>query len=292
MSELLVAGMAYLDVSVPRVAPPAPGEERFVDAIGLRFGGAANSASVGAALGLRVTMCVPVGAGIADQALAALAARLGIALTPWPARDDPAVSLVLADEHDRAFVSAADFGALDRVTHLPPAKWIHVPGLEEAARLAAPLARARAEGAKVAVSGSWAPHRLAALAAQGGRPWDLLILNEKEAVATCGDAAAAPGRLADAATSVVVTLGPAGAFGMLDGETVVAAAVPVAVCDPTGAGDAFCAGMLAALIRGLAPSAALRFGSRAAAHILQQRGGVLQEPTRMAALAEEITWKF
>lgn len=292
MSELLVAGMAYLEVFVPRVAPPNAGEELFVGAIRLGFGGAANSASVGAAAGLRTTLCVPMGAGIADHALTELAARLGITLAALPASDDPAISLVVSDAHDRAFVSAANFGALDQVTDLPRSRWIHVPGLEEAARLSAPLERARREGARVAVSGSWAPHRLAQLTGQHHRPWDLLILNEKEAVAACGDAASAPEGLAGAASSVVVTLGGAGAFGVLDGEPVRVAAAPVAVCDPTGAGDAFCAGLLAAMMRGMPAAAALQFAARAAAHVVQQRGGLLQDPGRIAALAEEIPWKF
>src|SRR5213079_266099 len=118
-------------------ARPAPGEEGFVDAIGLGFGGALNTASVAAALGLQVTLCVPMGRGIADQALAQLAQRLGIALDALPARDDPAISLVFANADERAFLSAAEFDALDRVKTLPAAAWIHVPGLEEAGRLAA-----------------------------------------------------------------------------------------------------------------------------------------------------------
>lgn len=292
MSELLVAGMAYLDVFVPHVAPPAAGEELFVAAIRLGFGGAANSASVGAAAGIQTTLCVPMGRGIADHALTELAARLGITLAALPASDDPAISLVVSDAHERAFVSAANFGALEQVTRLPMSKWIHVPGLEEAARLSAPLARARRQGARVAVSGSWVPQRLAQLSGQHSRPWDLLILNEKEALTACGDVASAPERLAGAARSVLVTLGGAGAFGVLDGETVRIAAAPVEACDPTGAGDAFCAGLLAAMIRGMPSAAALQFGARAAAHIVQQRGGLLQDPARMAALAEEIPWKF
>jgi sugar/nucleoside kinase (ribokinase family) len=284
--------MVYLDVFVPRFTPPAAGQELFVDSIKLGFGGAANSASVGVALGLKVTLCVPMGGGITGHAMAQLATRLGIALEALPANDDPAISLVLADATDRAFVSAADFSALDQVTRLPAATWIHVPGLEEAARLTAPLRRARLEGARIAVSGSWVPHRLAQLACQGDAPWDLLILNESEAMAACGNAAQAPQLLTGAARSVVVTMGPAGAFGILDGESVQVAARPVNVSDPTGAGDAFSAGLLAALIRGMPAQAALKFGASTAAHMLQQRGGVLHDPARVAALVKEIPWKY
>ena len=294
MSELLVVGMAYLEVFVPRDAPPEPGEERFVDGIGLGLGGAFNTASVAAALGLQVTLCVPMGRGIADHAVALYAQRLGITLAALPARDDPAISLVYADARERAFLSTADFDALDRVQELPAAGWVHVPGLEEASRLAAPLARARRAGARIAVSGSWAPHQLAQLAAQRDCRWDLLVLNEKEARAACGDVASAPQRLAGAARSVVVTLGAAGAFGLLDGSAVRIAAAAVEAVDTTGAGDAFCGGLLAALIRGAPPEPALRHAGRTAAAILKQRGGLLDDPARMAALstmAEEMKWK-
>lgn len=291
MSELLVAGMAYLDVHVGRTPPVPAGTEVFVDAISLSLGGAANSASVAAALGVDVALCVPAGDGIADLALRRLAGRLGIALLPLAAQDDPAVTLVMAGEADRAFVSAACFDVLDQVSTLAEADWILVPGLEEAARLAGPLARARRAGSRIAVSASWNPRRLADLAQHEGPAWDLLVLNEKEAAVACGDPYDAPQLLAGMAHSVVVTMGAAGAYGIIDGDTVTAEAPRVAVLDTTGAGDAFCAGLLAALIGGQRPAEALAFGATAAAHIVQQRGGTLQDPARIAALAKEIPWK-
>lgn len=146
MSELLVAGLAYFEVVVPPYPAPAPGEETFVEGIGLALGGALNTATVAAALGLDVALSVPLGKGVADHAVERVAGRLDITLHPIAARDNPAVSLVFAGVDDRAFVSAADFAALEQVAELPAAKWIHVPGLEEAARLAGALARARQAG--------------------------------------------------------------------------------------------------------------------------------------------------
>lgn len=291
MRDLLVAGMSYLDVFVPRCALPVPGQEVFVDSISLRLGGAANSASVAAALGLDVGLCVPLGEGIADMALRAMAKELGIVLLPLAARDDPAISIVLSDLHERAFISAASFGALDQAAVLPPARWMLVTGLEEAARLAGPLARARADGTLVAVCGSWHPQRLAELARQGGRPWDLLVLNDREAAAACGSVEQAPALLARAARAVVITQGDQGAFGILGMQAVRTPALPVDVVDTTGAGDAFCAGLIGALLHGADPQAALAMGARAAAHIVCQQGGLLQEPDRVAALARETIWK-
>lgn len=287
MTDLVVVGMAYFEVFVPPHVRPAPGEELFVDGIQLALGGALNTATVAAALGLRVTLCVPMGHGIVDQAVELLAQRLGITLEPFAARDNPAISLVFSDAHDRSFVSTAELDVLATVKRLPPGAWVHVPGLEEADRLEGPLAQARREGARISVSASWSPRQLSRLAGRKGRAWDLLVLNEKEALAACGDVAAAPGCLDAAAQSVLVTLGASGAFGVLDGAAVRVPAAAALVVDPTGAGDAFCGGVLAGLVRGAAPEAALRLGNRAAARILNQTGGLVTDPKIMADLTEE-----
>jgi ribokinase len=295
MTDLMVVGMAYFEVFVPPHRPVAPGEELFVDGMQLALGGALNTASVAAALGLKVTLCVPMGHGIVDQAIELLAARLGITLAPIPTRDNPAISLVFSDASDRSFVSTADLAALAGIERLPSARWIHVPGLEEASRLAAPLALARNEGARISVSGSWSAAQLEQLSQTGDRAaplWDLLILNEKEALAACGDIARAPELLAGAARSVLVTLGPKGAFGVLDGAPLqsLAAPLPASVLDPTGAGDAFCGGLIAALLQGATPAQALRHASRSAARILGQTGGVVNDAAIMNDLKGN-AWK-
>ncbi|MCF8159059.1 MAG: carbohydrate kinase family protein, partial [Polaromonas sp.] len=235
----------------------------------------------------RVTLCLPMGGGIADQAIGLLAQRLGITLMPLPARDNPAISLVFSDAQDRAFVSSAQLDVLASARQLPASTWVHVPGLEEAARLAAPLARARQRGARISVSASWSPRQLAQLAGRQDRAWDLLVLNEKEAQAACGQGDEAPVRLAGAARSVLVTLGERGVAGVLDAVQLRVPAAPTRVLDSTGAGDAFCAGLIAGLARGNTPEAALKLGSLAAARILTQTGGLVTDPALMAGLSPE-----
>lgn len=291
MTDLVVVGLAYFEVFVPPHVRPAPGEELFVDGIQLALGGALNTATVAAALGLRVTLCVPMGHGIVDQAVALLAQRLGITLEPFAARDNPAISLVFSEANDRAFVSTAELDALTSVTRLPAGAWVHVPGLEEAARLGEPLALARQDGARISVSGSWSARQLSALAARKESAWDLLVLNEKEAHAACGDVAAAQQILAQAAHSVLVTLGAKGVDGVLNGVPVRVPAAPAQVVDATGAGDAFCAGVIAGLVRGLSPAEAVQLGTRAAAKILNQIGGLVTDPSLMADLTKEALWK-
>ena len=282
--DLCVAGLVYFEVFVPGAHLPEPGEEVFVERARLGLGGALNTASVAHALGLDTLLAYPSGHGLSDAAIADRVRAIGLSTRTWPARNDPAVSLVLSSPEDRAFVSAADFEALGRCGPLPAARWIHVPGLVEARYMAAPLAQARAAGARVSVSGSWAPGELARLTTLTTRPWDLLVLNAKEAAAAAGDAREAPARLAAAAHSVIVTAGAEGAFGLLDGKAVQAPSDPVEVREFTGAGDAFCAGLLAARLRGAAGAEALALGCHAAGRILGQQGGVVLDPSRFADL--------
>lgn len=282
-ADLVVVGMAYFEVFVPPHVRPAPGEEVFVDGIVLALGGALNTASVAAALGLKVTLCLPMGEGLVDQAVSLLAQRLGITLMPLSAPDNPAISLVFSDAQDRAFISSAALDALRAVQHLPASTWVHVPGLEEAARLQVPLAHARQQGAHISVSGSWSPTQLARLASLQAQPWDLLVLNEKEARA-CGDAQNAPTKLSKAAHSVLVTRGANGVTGLLNGTPIQAPAMPVKVRDATGAGDAFCAGLIVGLLRHMSPFDAVQLGTHAAALILQQTGGLASNAQTFANL--------
>ncbi|MGB4584155.1 MAG: PfkB family carbohydrate kinase, partial [Rhodoferax sp.] len=87
--------------------------------------------------------------------------------------------------------------------------------------------------------------------------------------------------------SVLVTLGDQGVAGVLDAVPLRLPAVPTQVLDSTGAGDAFCAGLIAALVRGNTPEAALQAGSLAAARILTQTGGLVTDPALMAGLTQE-----
>jgi sugar/nucleoside kinase (ribokinase family) len=285
-TDLVVIGMAYFEVFVPAHQRPPAGEELFVDGLQLALGGALNSATVAAALGLQVCLCVPLGAGIVDQAVVLLTKRLGIRLEPLAASDNPAISLVFSNASDRSFVSTSEFEALTRVKRLPKSRWVHVPGLEEAERLEEPLTQARRDGARISVSGSWSPGQLKQLAKRRSPAWDLLVLNEKEALKACGTVATAPRRLAAAADSVLVTLAANGVCGLLNGTALQSPAAPAQVTDPTGAGDAFCGGVITGLLRGATPRAAVQLGSAAAARILQQTGGLVTDPGIMADLRE------
>ncbi len=111
---------------------------------------------------------------------------------------------------------------------------------------------------------------------------DLLLPNADEArlltggtatgVADAADAADAAAALRAHAVTVVVKLGADGAVvATADGVTAVPA-VAATVVDPTGAGDAFAAGLLAALTSGADVVAAAHAGAVLAAHAVARTG--------------------
>ena len=112
---------------------------------------------------------------------------------------------------------------------------------------------------------AFAPDLRAALAARA----DLLVSSRGERPFVADALAAAPAR---PGRILVETRGAAGAQVTADGRTALIEAATVAAPDPTGAGDSFIGGMLAALIarRGDA-AAAVRAGQRAARDMLAAR---------------------
>ena len=171
---------------------------------------------------------------------------------------------------------AADGGAFD------DARWLHLTGITPAlspdARAAVERAieHARAAGATVSLDLNlrrrlWADEVAApVLRALAGRV-DVLIASPDELAVVIGrDPVDDPVALARAAldlgpTIVVATLGPNGAIALDRDEPdlpVTRAGIPLpAVVDPVGAGDAFCAGFIAARLDGADVAAALEIGN-------------------------------
>jgi sugar/nucleoside kinase (ribokinase family) len=289
-AALCVAGLAYFEAHLPSELAFVAGRERFVDGISLTVGGALNTASVAHALGLSVSLAYPAGAGLADRAIASVVDSLGIEVVVWQCADDPAISLVQAGAGDRAFVSAANFDALTACPALPNASWLHVPGLYEARALETQLACAVEAGSRVSLAGSWAPALLDDRDALFGLPWQLLVLNDDEAkrLTGCADAEAACKRLATRDRDVVITSGQQriiASFGQAP-YSIAPSLCTSAEIDTTGAGDAFCAGLIAALLDQRTPNDALRFASDVAARSVTQRGGTTLDARRYRDLVD------
>jgi sugar/nucleoside kinase (ribokinase family) len=108
------------------------------------------------------------------------------------------------------------------------------------------------------------------------RGTDLLLCNADEATVLAGPGTPAgqAAALAHAARAVVVKRGGDGAvWHGADGLVRSGSSPRVPVTDPTGAGDAFAAGLLDAWCSGLPPEEALKAGAALGAAAVQRVGG-------------------
>jgi sugar/nucleoside kinase (ribokinase family) len=249
-----------------REHPAAPPSVTLVAAIGDDDAGRARTAELARD---GVTCAVTVHAGAATGSVVVLAAdgeRTMVA--------DRGANLLLAPADVTAAIAAAKAPPTPAGAAAPsPRTGVHVhlsgyPLLDDRTRPAglAALAAARVCGATTSVdAASAAP--LAVLGADQFlalvRDVDLLLANADEAdvLAGPGPAERQAARLCRFARNVVVKRGAAGALWCgRDGVTAVVAAERVHPHDPTGAGDAFAAGLLAAWCAGASPADALAAG--------------------------------
>ena len=125
---------------------------------------------------------------------------------------------------------------------------------------------------------------------------DVLVPNETELALLAGaeppatlDGAAALARSLAGPRAVVVTLGAEGALVVEGGRAVHVPAPRVSAVDPTGAGDAFCAGLADALVTGADLVTATRWAVRCGAVTVTHRGAQAALPTRAEVEALEMS---
>ena len=104
---------------------------------------------------------------------------------------------------------------------------------------------------------------------------EALLLADGDSAADLARAIAALGP-----SDVVIKLGPAGCYGLIDGSPFVVPAVPVDAIDTVGAGDAFVAGYLAERLTDADPLSRLATGVRAGAFACLGLGDWESLPTR------------
>jgi len=263
MTRVVVIGDATLDVIARPAASLRAGGDQPGE-IGVAPGGqGANVAVRLARQGIEVRLVTRIGDDAAGRLLAALLTNEGVAVGTVPGRTSTVVSI--AADGERTMISdrvSLDPDAL--VADLGESGWVHCSAypLADAAggdALAAALGR-RQEGVRVSVGGAggWSDAGPGALVARlrSCRP-DLLILARDEAAYLTGqhapDARAAVTQLATvvAVPVAIVTDGERGsaAAGSDLEMPVVVPAPPIATpaTDPTGAGDAFAAAVIAAV---------------------------------------------
>ncbi len=268
MGRVVVLGSLNIDLVTRVERHPRPGETLLGEGLRSLAGGkGANQAVAAAAAGAQVAMVGAVGDDAGGAAyLDRLRAR-GI--------DTSGVRVVPGEPSGHALIAVDDAGE-NSIIVIPGAN-AHVPadpalvaglGLGDVLlmQLEVPLpsvvaaARAaRAAGARVVIN--TAPY--AALPADVVALADPLVANEHEA-RLLADAGAVP-------TSLLVTFGAAGAAW--DGVSAPGVAVPAEdVLDTTGAGDAFCGALAAALAAGSDRDAALAAALAAGADAVRHAG--------------------
>ncbi len=115
---------------------------------------------------------------------------------------------------------------------------------------------------------------------------DVVFMNAQEARYVCAALGAlGPGDLIGRGPrAVFVTQGEQGCQVITSAGSAHVPAVPAAVVDPTGAGDAFTAGAVAAMLRGWDEQAAARLGAVVASFVVEAWGCQTNLPTWPAAL--------
>ena len=252
-------------------------------------GQGANTAAWLARSGRPVTLVAAVGDDPAGRERVAELTSLGVRCAVRILPDTATGSVVvLASPGERTMIT--DRGAslsLDpahvtaAIIEAPGAAHVHLSGyplLDPASRPAglAALAAARTRGSTTSVDAASAvPLRRAGAFLDWVRVADLLLCNADEAGALAG-AGSTEDRgiaLSSIVRNVVVKRGAAGAIWCAGGTLVATAAgPPVPVVDPTGAGDAFAAGLLAAWCDGADPADALVAGASLGAEAVGRIG--------------------
>ena len=280
---IVVAGDVMADVVVALSGPVAYGSDTPARIAHRGGGAAANLAVWLTRAGAPVHLVGRVGDDPAGRAVAEelRAAGVGGTLQVDGGLATGTCVVLVEPGGERSMLPDAGANAALAPTPLPPgAAHLHVAGyalLRPGSRPAALalLAAARAAGVPVSVD----PSSAAPLArAPGFLEWvagaALLLPNRAEAAVLAGtaDVEAAARALTAHGGEVVVKLGAEGAL-WTDGATLLhVPATPVAAADSTGAGDAFAAGLLAALLRGAAPAEALAAGCALAGRAVARAG--------------------
>jgi sugar/nucleoside kinase (ribokinase family) len=280
--RVVVVGDLAVDVLVAPSVPPVPGADVPARIVTSGGGAGANTAAWLADRGVDATLVARAGDDAAGRAAVAELAAAGVQPAVAVDAEAPTATVVvllgpdgqrtmLSDRGAAAALAPGDVPSLDGVDHLHVSGYVLRDPGSRAAGLAA-LAGARTAGASTSVDPQATGTLTAALLRDLGGI-DLLLPSAAElAVLTGSPDPRSAVSLLDCCAAVVVTSGAAGA-SWVDRDGVRTAAAPAAdLVDPTGAGDAFDAGVIAAWLTGAGPEAALAAGCAAGAEAVSRRG--------------------
>lgn len=281
MTDVLVVGRIYSDLIFTGVHAPAPGAEVLADGFSISPGGAANRAVAAARLGADTALLSefgddPIGAIVQHS----LRGEPGLDLTATTTRPDHQISISVAitDGHDRAFVTYQADGDLPEWPADRPCRVAHLGLAGDLPDWAVDLRRngtTLVGGVGWDASGEWSQRLLDRLG-----DVDVVIVNDVEALGytraeTVDDALDILARYVGIA---IVTLGRAGAIAAQGSTRVQVPALVVHAVDPTGAGDSFAAGFMAATAWGWDLEQRLRLAAAGAACTVRSAGGAASAP--------------
>jgi ribokinase len=297
--DVLAVGDVNPDLLVTGDVTPRFGQAEQDVAMRLTLGGSAGIFAAGSArLGLRTAVAATIGDDDLGRAARAqlLDRGVDVSLLGVDAHRSTGLSIHLQRDDDRAILT--DRGAIvaleieplvaraaNGVRHVHLASVFLVPGL---ARDGGALLRAaRSRGVTTSVDTNFDPTE--GFEALGWlREADVLIPNQTEALAlagrTDGDVLAAARDLAADGALVVVKRGPAGALAVRGNEVVEQPAPASTGPDAIGAGDAFDAGLVWALLDDCPLREAVRMACACGALSLRAAGGIDGQATLDEAL--------
>lgn len=281
-ARVLVVGDLVTDVVARLHRPVAPGSDTPAQVRITGGGQAANTAAWLARCRVPVTLVAAVGDDPAGRDRVAELAAAGVDCAVRRVAGSPTGTLVVLSAGDQRTM-VTDRGAADRLSvadvdaaldRWPDLQHLHLSGyalLGGGSRAAGrhALAAAAARGLTTSVDAASADP-LRRFGPARFRHWvsgvDLLLANAAEAdVLGLTDR---PG----VAGAAVIKLGAAGALWAGTGGVVRIEPVPATVADPTGAGDAFAAGLLASWLAGAGPAEALRAAAQLGAEAVAALG--------------------
>lgn len=280
-------GQVLLDLVMRVPGLPPVGGDVLASATSLLPGGGFNVMAAAARAGAAVVHAGGHGTGhFGDTVRAALAAEgIDVAGEPTPGGDTGICVVLVDDDGERTFVTGS--GAQTGPVHPVPTgadDVVHVSGYSLLAGARADALLDHVEGGAGTVLVDPGP----LVTAIDGDRWarlvrrtDVLSANAREARLLTGehDLRAASAVLAARVPAVIVRDGAAGCLLTRDGVTVHVPGHPVTVVDSTGAGDAHC-GVLAAALLGGADLHAAAVRATVAAALAVTRAGPATAPSR------------
>ena len=288
--DVAVVGSINQDLGIGLDRTPRAGETVFGDDVRRMPGGKGANQVVGAArLGLRAAMIGAVGT---DSSGAQLRDRLeaeGVDVEHVSELDAPTgLAVVLIDRVGESTIVVSP-GANGRLTgaHVDAAGRAVAGARAVLCQLEVPLevVERAAQIATGLVVLNPAPGR--PLSAQLLGAVDVLVPNRHELATITGrdvvetlEEVAAAARSLEGPNTVVVTLGSSGALVVENGDVSHVPEVTVSPVDTTGAGDSFCAGLVAGLLDGTPLLESVRFATRIAAATTLRPGAMDSLPRR------------